>query len=476
MDASRQHVLRRLTLLLDVLILPLSGILAFEVHALARTALPFLRVAVSPDSWALLGVLAVPWWVVLVLFFGVDRSFEQRWRGGELLLRLLQVHLVWFLGLTGVAFLASDVINRTIVALVLAINLGLTWLAHLAVGDWVERRYERANARQGWLLVGDAGPAMRAFVAGASAEAYSPRFVGLLSAEPAPGTAPADGLPSHRGKPEALPALLHEGSVDRVVFFRPFGSPEAARPLIRACELHGTPASFVVDFGTPHPVPPTVELVGDCPCLTFEWVPPRRGGALVLKGLLDAMAAAALIVGLGPLLAVVALAIRVSMGSPVLFAQERAGLNGRRFHMLKFRTMVLDAEAQRAGLAHRNEMSGPVFKVSDDPRVTRLGRFLRRWSIDELPQLFNVLAGTMSLVGPRPLPVHEQQDIEGWYRRRLSMKPGITGLWQVSGRNLVDFDEWMRLDLRYVEQWSLWLDLKLLLKTIPAVLSRRGAR
>jgi lipopolysaccharide/colanic/teichoic acid biosynthesis glycosyltransferase len=165
----------------------------------------------------------------------------------------------------------------------------------------------------------------------------------------------------------------------------------------------------------------------------------------------------------------------VTMGRPVLFGQGRAGLHGRRFRMLKFRTMVKDAEARQAELMAANQMSGPVFKIDRDPRITRLGRLLRRTSLDELPQLFNVLSGSMSLIGPRPLPTKEQEQIRGWHRRRLSMKPGITGLWQVSGRSQIDFEDWMRLDLRYIDEWSLTLDLVILLRTVPAVLTSRGA-
>jgi lipopolysaccharide/colanic/teichoic acid biosynthesis glycosyltransferase len=143
--------------------------------------------------------------------------------------------------------------------------------------------------------------------------------------------------------------------------------------------------------------------------------------------------------------------------------------------MIKFRTMIPGAEAKQAELAAQNEMTGPVFKVTRDPRVTRLGKFLRKTSIDELPQLLNVFLGQMSLVGPRPLPIKEQQGIRGWHRRRLSMKPGITGIWQISGRNNIDFEEWMRLDQQYVDDWSLGLDLTILLKTVPVVLFGKGA-
>jgi lipopolysaccharide/colanic/teichoic acid biosynthesis glycosyltransferase len=160
----------------------------------------------------------------------------------------------------------------------------------------------------------------------------------------------------------------------------------------------------------------------------------------------------------------------------VLFRQQRCGLNGRRFTLYKLRTMCADAERKFDEIAHLNEVNGPAFKAKKDPRVTPVGRILRRWSIDELPQLVNVLRGEMSLVGPRPPIPAEVERYQRWQRRRLSMKPGITGLWQVSGRaGIDDFDDWIALDLRYIDQWSLWLDLKILLRTIPAVLFARGA-
>ncbi|MEO6875011.1 MAG: sugar transferase, partial [Opitutaceae bacterium] len=170
--------------------------------------------------------------------------------------------------------------------------------------------------------------------------------------------------------------------------------------------------------------------------------------------------------------------VKLTSPGPAIYRQIRAGLNGRPFPMLKFRSMTSHAESQQAELAARNEMRGPVFKVANDPRVTPLGRFLRRHSLDELPQLWNVLRGEMSLVGPRPLPVEEvirfDNDTD---RRRLSVKPGLTCLWQISGRNdIADFADWVRLDLAYIDQWSLWLDFKILLATIPAALFGRGAR
>jgi lipopolysaccharide/colanic/teichoic acid biosynthesis glycosyltransferase len=171
-----------------------------------------------------------------------------------------------------------------------------------------------------------------------------------------------------------------------------------------------------------------------------------------------------------------ALAVRLTSSGPILFAQRRVGLNGRTFRLYKFRSMFADAETRRAHLQHLNEMSGPVFKMKRDPRVTAVGRSLRRLSLDELPQLWNVVRGDMSLVGPRPPIPEEVQGYVRWQRRRLSMKPGLTCLWQVNGRNQVGFDEWMKLDLAYIDNWSLKLDLQILLRTIPALLQARGAQ
>jgi exopolysaccharide biosynthesis polyprenyl glycosylphosphotransferase len=196
---------------------------------------------------------------------------------------------------------------------------------------------------------------------------------------------------------------------------------------------------------------------------------------LFAKRMLDVAIAGILLVLGMPVVLGIALAIKISSGGRVLFAQTRCGLNGRRFTLYKFRTMVEGAEERRAELEHLNEMDGPVFKLRRDPRVTWLGRFLRKFSLDELPQLWNVLRGDMSLVGPRPPIPEEVAKYQRWQRRRLAMKPGLTCLWQISGRNEIDFDRWMQLDLEYIDSWSPSLDFKILLKTIPVVLSGRGA-
>lgn len=201
-----------------------------------------------------------------------------------------------------------------------------------------------------------------------------------------------------------------------------------------------------------------------------------EGWPSVIKSVLDVLISGTALVLLAPLFLLTAMAIRWEGKGPIFFSQERVGLNKRRFRMFKFRTMVAGAEGMQGELEGRNEADGPVFKIKDDPRITGVGRFLRKFSIDELPQLFNVLRGDMSLVGPRPLPVRDYNGFDqDRQRRRFSVRPGLTCLWQINGRSEICFEHWMDLDMQYIDHWSLWLDLKILLKTIPAVLRGTGA-
>jgi exopolysaccharide biosynthesis polyprenyl glycosylphosphotransferase len=272
-----------------------------------------------------------------------------------------------------------------------------------------------------------------------------------------------------------LGAFLRDHVVDELLVALPLSVLGSHRARIfAACAEHGITVRFPLSLVTDLPSHPGRHQ--DDTLLTVYHAA-ADGWDLLAKRAFDVGLATVLLVAFAPLFALVALAIRVDSPGPIFFAQERVGLNKRRFRMHKFRTMVVDAERQLAELEHLNETNGPTFKLESDPRVTRVGRFLRRSSIDELPQLWNVLRGEMSLVGPRPLPL---RDVEGFeedrHRRRFSVRPGLTGLWQVSGRNELAFDTWMELDLRYVDGWSFGLDLRILARTIPAVLSARGAK
>jgi exopolysaccharide biosynthesis polyprenyl glycosylphosphotransferase len=216
------------------------------------------------------------------------------------------------------------------------------------------------------------------------------------------------------------------------------------------------------------------ELEGDALlAVSAGWV---EGWPLFAKRILDLVISSIAIVVLSPLLLVVAILIKLTSPGPILFRQKRVGLHKRQLNVYKFRTMVVDAEKRMQEVEHLNEVSGPVFKVRNDPRITPIGKILRNTSIDELPQLFNVFNGEMSLVGPRPLPVRDYEGFnEDWQRRRFSVKPGMTCLWQVRGRSSIPFERWMELDLQYIEKWSFWLDVQILLQTIPAVIKGSGA-
>lgn len=245
--------------------------------------------------------------------------------------------------------------------------------------------------------------------------------------------------------------------------------------VLGVCEQAGVHARFLAD-----PVASTVARAragtsGPFPAVAMHVV--VDDWRLVVKRAIDIVAAAMGLLLLAPVLAVIALGVRASGPGPVLFTQDRYGFHKRRFRMFKFRTMVVDAERRQAALEAQNEAGGPVFKIARDPRVTPFGAFLRRTSLDELPQLWNVLRGDMSLVGPRPLPVRDVERFDApWLMRRFSVRPGLTCLWQVSGRSNIGFDEWIALDLQYIDGWSLGLDFKLLVQTVPAVLASRGAR
>jgi len=276
---------------------------------------------------------------------------------------------------------------------------------------------------------------------------------------------------------DQLVKLLHERSPNGVILSARhtyFGQVERA---IQACEVEGVDVWLVADFFRTQISRTTFDELYGRPVIVFRSVPEYAWQGIVKQGI-DICGALALIILCSPLLAWAALRIKFTSPGPVLFRQRRCGLNGRPFTMLKFRSMVSDAEQRKVELAALNEMTGPVFKLTNDPRVTPIGRILRKWSIDELPQLFNVLRGEMSLVGPRPLPVDEVERFDDpSHRRRLSVKPGITCLWQVSGRSQVtDFKDWVRLDLEYIDNWSLWLDVKILCRTLPVVIVGTGAK
>ncbi len=277
-----------------------------------------------------------------------------------------------------------------------------------------------------------------------------------------------------RGSVDELQDVLASGTVDVVIVCPPpsVTTAEIAQ-VLELCRAAGIRCQIAPDFLRVANTRPDLEWYGAVPALSS--VPTRSHTVqLAVKSALDMVGAAILLTLLAPVMACIAIAIKLDTRGPVFFRQSRVGRGGATFGCWKFRTMCIDAEAKRAELDGQNEQDGPVFKIKHDPRITRVGAFLRKYSLDELPQLFNVLRGEMSLVGPRPPIPAEVDNYEWWQRRRVSVRPGLTCIWQVQGRNQVSFQEWMEMDLEYLENWSLWLDFKILCGTAGTVLRGTG--
>lgn len=361
-----------------------------------------------------------------------------------------------------VSFLARQQPARGVIVLFGGISFFLVLLKEEILQQWVRSKFGQEQFKKRLLLVG-------------TAEDTQP--VRRKLREAGEGIEILDELDLNRTSIERLVELLHEHSANGVILSARHTFFGQVEKVIQACELEGVEVWLLADFFKTEISQTALDEFHGRPMLVFRSTPDASWQG-VAKQIIDFSGALCLLGVLSPLMLLVALLIKLTSSGPVLFRQKRSGLNGKPFTMLKFRSMITDAEQRQHELAVLNEMSGPVFKLTRDPRVTRIGRFIRKFSVDELPQLFNVVRGEMSLVGPRPLPVDEVRRFDDLaHRRRLSVKPGITCLWQVSGRNDVrDFRDWVRLDLEYIDNWSLWLDFKILWRTIPVVLLGSGAR
>jgi exopolysaccharide biosynthesis polyprenyl glycosylphosphotransferase len=275
---------------------------------------------------------------------------------------------------------------------------------------------------------------------------------------------------------QQLNLIITQQPIDEVLLALPFNKyGSLAETVVSYCEEQGIVVRVRAEIFNLQIAKSYADDLQGIPVMTIQ-SGPIDGWQLVIKRSIDIIGSAAMLLALAPLFAIVILLIRLDSPGAVIFTQERVGYNKRRFKVLKFRTMVVEADKQQVMLEHLNEVEGPAFKIRKDPRITRVGSFLRRFSIDELPQLINVLKGEMSLVGPRPLPVRDVERIDvQWHKRRFSIKPGLTCLWQINGRSNIGFNEWVRMDLDYIDKWSIGLDLLILAKTIPAVFKGPGA-
>ncbi len=278
------------------------------------------------------------------------------------------------------------------------------------------------------------------------------------------------------GRLDDVGRILAETVVDEVIICLPVKTfYDQMEAIARAAEEQGITVRVYSDLFNLKLARSVAGEIGEAPILSLYPAPGAQWQRLI-KDSIDFIGGLALLVVCSPLLVAIAIAIKLTSPGPAIFVQERVGYNKRRFRMFKFRTMVVDAEAQQVGLEHQNEAAGPVFKMRNDPRVTAVGRWLRKTSLDELPQLLNIVLGDLSLVGPRPLPERDFRRFDqAWFNRRFSVKPGVTCIWQISGRSETSFDKWILQDLEYIDRWSLVLDLKILFKTIPTVVRGTGA-
>ena len=465
---ARERQIQLVTAALDT---GLAAVLFFALlqQGGMQDADPAARIA-TPTALAL-GLCVGVGWCLIMERFGIYES-QRRWSMGERLRRLLGASALGGLILSTLAFALDAPVDR-IFPLLLAVAL-FAALAGVRIATYsLLSAVRRAGSNYRNVLIVGAGPLARAAQDRIlDHPEWGQRIVAFLD-DGESNFVPAVPIDKiHKFLDVSM--LLRRENVDEVLVACPRAMIGALAPVVRECALIGVPVTLLSDlFGDVLP-PPRVGRFDSLSTLRFAPVH-HSELALALKRAFDITGAFAGLCLSLPVIAVAALAIRLSSDGPVFFRQLRCGRNGRQFEMLKLRTMVADAEHRRADLLELNEMDGPVFKIGNDPRVTRVGRWLRRCSIDELPQLWNVLKGEMSLVGPRPPTPGEVVEYQGSDRRRLSMRPGLTCLWQISGRNEVSFEEWMRLDLDYIDGWSLARDLRIVLATIPSVISGRGA-
>lgn len=474
----RRRILLKALMLFDLLILGLSfALAAIPVSRLTAKVsfLSFLSMRIKVQNMLILLALMLGWHFILSMF-GLYQSkrLADKWSEVKDVLKAISLGTVAVI--VAALLFRIRMVTPIFILVFWALSSSISISSRLLLRAFLKRvRSHGRNLRQ-MLIVGTNPRAVRFARSIEGMPELGYRLIGFVDEQwagikdfLATGYSFATDL-------DRFPTFLREHVVDEVALALPMRTcyPKASE-IVAQCKEQGILVRFLPDIFDVTPAQSDGDVRGDNIAIPV-YADHLEGWPIVAKRLLDIVISLTMLIVLSPLFLIFALLIKLDSRGPVLFAQERIGLNKRRFRIYKFRTMVTGAEKMQSKLEELNEVSGPVFKIKDDPRTTRVGKVLRRASIDELPQLFNVLMGSMSLVGPRPLPVRDYQGLEqNWHRRRFSVRPGITCLWQVNGRSSVHFEKWMELDMQYIDHWSLWLDLKILAKTMPAVLRGTGA-
>jgi exopolysaccharide biosynthesis polyprenyl glycosylphosphotransferase len=443
------------------------GPLAFATSVSLSGALFFLK----NHLWLVL--ITIPVWISLMSVDGVYDNFRTK-LFIEIVWRVLRTEILSMLALgSGVFILKMTLTSRLYIGIFAA-----TGLIVISIEKALWKCLLDYSFRQGYnlvnLLIVGTGRRAQEFIKLVNAHAnWGLNIVGLIDDDPKLlGKKVFDY--EVIGRIRDIPRIIRECIIDRVIFVIPRIWLNRIESAIESCEREGISTAVSVDLFKPKLAQLRQSDFGGIPLILFQ-TSIAKEWQLFFKRIFDIVISFFAIVILLPVFLFAAISVKLTSKGPVFFRQERCGLNGRKFKLYKFRSMIVGAEIRKRELERQNEMSGPVFKMKRDPRVTKFGRFMRTASIDELPQLFNVLKGDMSLVGPRPSLPTEVDMYESWQRRRLSMKPGITCIWQVSGRNKINFDRWMEMDLQYIDKFSLLLDCTILFRTIFVVLTGYGA-
>ncbi len=461
-----------LTFIADILIAVISFYVSYWLRDKWFTSFQGLM-PIRNYQWMLFFI--IPFWS-LALYYSGTYNFSN----AASLKKLLRVWLAIVIGivcLTSVIFIFKLLyLSRLFLLIFSSVNLFLATLGRSVISLFLSHYRRSPGNIKNILIVGEGESAKNFSRIIQKHDKWGLNFLGFVSENP--GGREANDSRRHDdkviGSISDIQELIHRYIVDEVIFAISRQKMESLQDVLLLLEDEGVNARIVLNI-FPHMIAKIhLDELDNVPLLTFTTLPTNEF-ALFLKRFFDIFISLVTILIFSPFAAIIAILIKLTSPGPVIFVQKRCGLNGRVFNFYKFRSMYEGAELKKAELESSNEMDGPVFKIKGDPRITTIGLFLRRTSLDELPQIWNVLKGDMSIVGPRPPTPTEVDQYERWQRRKLSMRPGLTCIWQISGRNLIRFQEWIKLDLQYIDNWSLWLDIKILLRTIPAILSGKGA-
>ena len=480
MVQEKEIFIVRLMKVFDSLVIVVSFILSYLITLSIRKMLNLGPLVYEDEgilsfylnhSWMVL--ITIPAWISLMSLDGVYVNFRTK----------LFIEIVWRVlrtGLLSILFLGSGVflLKMTLTSRLYVSIFAITAFLTLAVEKAIWRWFLDYTFRQGFnlvnLLIVGTGSRAQEFIKEVNAHAnWGLKIVGLVDDDPKLLGKKIMGY-EVIGRIRDIARILRESVIDRVIFVVPRMWLNRIEEAIHHCEREGISTAVTVDLYKPKLAQLRQSNFAGIPLIIFQTSVAKEWQIFVKRGL-DIIISFIVTVLLFPVIFLAAVGIKISSRGPIFFRQIRCGLNGRKFSLYKFRSMFVGAEMRKKELERQNEMRGPVFKMKRDPRVTPFGKFMRRFSIDELPQLFNVLKGDMSLVGPRPPIPTEVEMYKTWQRRRLSMKPGLTCIWQVSGRSELKFEEMIRLDLYYIQNWSISMDIKILVKTIPVALFGRGA-